>query len=148
MQPRLPLIATLDALPSFVPPLLDPLRPLPLPPLSPPPSPRPPAVKCNPEPALLATLDALGCGFDCASQAELSTVISHMGVPPSRVIFANPCKRPADIALARRLGVERTTFDTECELLKIQATYPSAGCVLRLRCDDPDAQVGCVAVRG
>jgi hypothetical protein len=64
-----------------------------------------------------------------------------MGVDPARVIFANPCKRPADIAFARKLGVERTTFDTECELLKIAAAYPSAGCVLRLRCDDAGAQV-------
>lgn len=64
-----------------------------------------------------------------------------MGVPADRVIFANPCKRPADIALARKLGVERTTFDTECELLKIAAAYPSAACVLRLRCDDAGAQV-------
>ena len=99
------------------------------------------AVKCNPEPALLAALEALGCGFDCASQAELSQVVGRMGVSPGRVIFANPCKRPADIALARRLGVARTTFDTECELLKIAAAYPSAGCVLRLRCDDAGAQV-------
>lgn len=111
---------------------------------NPPPPPRfyPPAVKCNPEPALLSVLEALGCGFDCASQMELTTVVSRMGVSPDRVIFANPCKRPADIALARKLGVERTTFDTECELLKIAATYPSAGCVLRLRCDDAGAQVG------
>ncbi|GBF98277.1 ornithine decarboxylase [Raphidocelis subcapitata] len=99
------------------------------------------AVKCNPEPALLAVLEALGCGFDCASQVELSAVVARMGVAPGRVIFANPSKRPADIAFARKLGVERTTFDTECELLKIAAAYPSAGCVLRLRCDDAGAQV-------
>ncbi|KAI8467512.1 MAG: ornithine decarboxylase 1 [Monoraphidium minutum] len=99
------------------------------------------AVKCNPEPAILSVLEALGCGFDCASQQELAAVVGAMGVAPSRVIFANPCKRPADIALARKLGVARTTFDTECELLKIAAAYPSAGCVLRLRCDDAGAQV-------
>jgi hypothetical protein len=99
------------------------------------------AVKCNPEPALLAVLEALGCGFDCASQQELSQVVLRMGVDAGRVIFANPCKRPADIAMARKLGVERTTFDTECELLKIAAAYPSASCVLRLRCDDAGAQV-------
>jgi len=104
------------------------------------------AVKCNPEPAVMAVLEALGCGFDCASQQELSQVVCRMGVSPDRVIFANPCKRPADIAMARGLGVHRTTFDTECELLKIAASNPGAECVLRLRCDDAGAQVRCLRV--
>lgn len=31
------------------------------------------AVKCNNDPALLATMAALGAGFDCASDAEVRT---------------------------------------------------------------------------
>jgi diaminopimelate decarboxylase len=37
-------------------------------------------VQCNPEPALLKLLAALGAGFDCASKAELEAV-AQMGVP-------------------------------------------------------------------
>ena len=49
------------------------------------------AVKCNPEPGLMAMLDALGAGFDCASIQELERAAA-LGVPQSRIIFANPCK--------------------------------------------------------
>jgi ornithine decarboxylase len=40
-------------------------------------------------------LNALGAGFDCASVQELKCAAAH-DVPQDRVIFANPCKRPAD----------------------------------------------------
>ncbi|KAI8467817.1 MAG: pyridoxal-dependent decarboxylase [Monoraphidium minutum] len=98
------------------------------------------AVKCNPEPALLRLLAALGAGFDCASKAELEAVLA-LGVPPERVIFAHPCKRPADLRFAAGAGVQLTTFDTEGELGKVAAAYPGVGLVLRVRCDDPDARV-------
>jgi len=78
------------------------------------------AVKCNNDPALLATLAALGAGFDCASEAEVEQVTA-MGVSPDRIIFANPCKRPADIRSAARKGVVHSTFDTgELSLLLSQ----------------------------
>jgi hypothetical protein len=53
------------------------------------------AVKCNPEPLMLGMLAALGAGFDCASVMELQAV-QDLGVDQERVIFANPCKMPAD----------------------------------------------------
>ena len=34
------------------------------------------AVKCNPEPALLSALAALGAGFDCASRREIEAVLA------------------------------------------------------------------------
>lgn len=43
----------------------------------------------------IAMLNALGAGFDCASIQELKCAAAH-NVPQNRVIFANPCKRPAD----------------------------------------------------
>jgi hypothetical protein len=43
----------------------------------------------------VAMLNALGAGFDCASVQELKCAAAH-DVPQDRVIFANPCKRPAD----------------------------------------------------
>jgi ornithine decarboxylase len=97
------------------------------------------AVKCNPEPALMKLLAALGAGFDCASKAELEAAAA-LGVPKDRVIFAHPCKRAADLRYARDAGVHMTTFDTESELHKVAAIYPGIQLVLRIRCDDPEAR--------
>jgi hypothetical protein len=47
------------------------------------------------------------------------------GVPPSRIIFAHPCKRPCDIRFARENGISLTTFDTESELHKMAALNPA-----------------------
>lgn len=101
------------------------------------------AVKCNPEPALLKLLAALGAGFDCASKAELEAVLA-LGVPKDKIIFAHPCKRSCDLRFCRDVGVQVTTFDTESELTKVAATCPSIQLVLRVRCDDPE--VGSVAI--
>lgn len=66
---------------------------------------RPPCAQCNPEPGLLAMLDALGCGFDCASVQELEAAAA-LGVPQDRIIFANPMKVrcPPPWGLCRRRG--------------------------------------------
>ena len=56
------------------------------------------AVKCNPEPNIIAALAALGAGFDCASVAVLQAAAAA-GVPQERILFANPCKRPGDFRL-------------------------------------------------
>lgn len=98
------------------------------------------AVKCNPEPGVLKLLNAMGTGFDCASKGELEMMLK-LGVDPSRIIFAHPCKRASDIRFAREHGVAFTTFDTESELHKIAALNPAFKCVLRIRADDPDARV-------
>lgn len=90
------------------------------------------AVKCNPEPGMLKLLMALGAGFDCASMGELDMMLK-LGVHPSKIIFAHPCKRPVDIRYARENGVKLTTFDTESELHKIAALNPDFQCVLRIR---------------
>lgn len=97
------------------------------------------AVKCNNDPALLATLAALGAGFDCASSAEVEQVVA-MGVSPDRIIFANPCKRPADIRSAAMRGITHSTFDTEAELLKLRRWAPGSRVLLRIRADDPGAR--------
>lgn len=98
------------------------------------------AVKCHPEPGILKLLIAMGTGFDCASKGELDMMLK-MGVHPSRIIFAHPCKRPCDIRYAQENGVQYTTFDTESELYKMAALNPGFKCVLRIRADDPDARV-------
>ena len=55
-----------------------------------------PAVKANCDLPTLKILASLGCGFDCASKGEIETVLS-LGVPPSDIIYANPCKDPDHI---------------------------------------------------
>ena len=96
------------------------------------------AVKCNDDPAVLQTLATLGTGFDCASKAEISKVLT-LGVEPERIIYAHPCKTASHIRFAAETAVRKTTFDNEPELHKIKQLHPGAQLVLRIRADDPKA---------
>ncbi|KAL1916814.1 uncharacterized protein VTP21DRAFT_5518 [Calcarisporiella thermophila] len=93
------------------------------------------AVKCNPDPMVLRLLAALGNGFDCASKGEIQQVLA-LGVDPSRIIYANPCKQPSYIRYAAKVGVRKMTFDNAEELHKIARYYPEAELVLRILTDD------------
>ncbi|XP_033106424.1 ornithine decarboxylase-like [Anneissia japonica] len=97
------------------------------------------AVKCNPDPAVLTTLAALGTGFDCASKAEIQTML-ELSVSPSRIIFANPCKQKSHLKYACDTNVSLMTFDNEDELYKVKRLYPGARLVLRILTDDTTAQ--------
>lgn len=97
------------------------------------------AVKCNSDKELLRRLAELGANFDCASIAEIDIILS-LGVSPSRIIFANPCKRKKDIVVAYNKGIHTVTFDTECELYKISMASPQMKCILRIYADDPLAR--------
>jgi ornithine decarboxylase len=99
-----------------------------------------PAVKCNPDPTLLRLLAELGTGFDCASTEELRVVL-NLGVDPSRIIFANPCKSASSLLFAARTGVTLTTFDNLDELETIRAFLPNARLVLRIYASDKDALI-------
>ena len=77
----------------------------------------------------------LGTGFDCASQAEIELVL-NLGVDPSRIIYAQPCKTKSYIRYAAKHGVKLMTFDNADELYKIKATFPEAELVLRILTDD------------
>ncbi|KAJ9606114.1 Ornithine decarboxylase [Cladophialophora chaetospira] len=93
------------------------------------------AVKCNPDKEVLRLLAKLGTGFDCASRAEIDLVLG-LGVPPSRIIYAQPCKTKSYLRHARKVGVTLMTFDNTDELYKIKETYPEAELVLRILTDD------------
>ncbi|CAG8630091.1 9953_t:CDS:2 [Acaulospora morrowiae] len=93
------------------------------------------AVKCNPDPMLLRLLSALGTGFDCASKAEIQTILD-LGVDPSRIIYANPCKQASFVRFAAERNVQMMTFDNVDELYKIQRYFPDAQLVLRILADD------------
>ncbi|ETN64337.1 ornithine decarboxylase [Anopheles darlingi] len=92
------------------------------------------AVKCNDDPAILATLARLGTGFDCASEPEIRSIL-ELGVEPERILFAHPIKSLPALAFARSHGIRRMTFDNEFELEKVAKEYPDAELVLRIRHD-------------
>lgn len=84
---------------------------------------------------MLRLLAKLGTGFDCASRAEIDMVLG-LGVAPSRIIYAQPCKTKSYLRHARKVGVTLMTFDNSDELRKIKDCYPEAELVLRILTDD------------
>lgn len=93
------------------------------------------AVKCNPDPKVLQLLAALGTGFDCASKSEIEQVL-NMGVDPSRIIYAQPCKTNSYVRYVASKDVKQMTFDNSDELRKIARLYPEAELYLRILTDD------------
>ncbi|GAB7355226.1 hypothetical protein MBLNU459_g5779t1 [Dothideomycetes sp. NU459] len=93
------------------------------------------AVKCNPDPQVLRLLAELGTGFDCASKAEIEQVL-RLGVDPSRIIYAQPCKTKSYVRYAAKEGVRQMTFDNADELYKIKELSPDAELFLRILTDD------------
>jgi ornithine decarboxylase len=98
----------------------------------------PSAIKSNPDPYVLRLLASLGVGFDCASSGEIANVLG-LGVTPSRIIFANPCKATSFIRHAAKTNVEMMTFDNSDELYKISRSFPTAKLVIRIHTDDTKA---------
>jgi ornithine decarboxylase len=76
------------------------------------------AMKCNPDPRLLAALFWADCRFEAASWAELQILIG-IGVDPADVLFSNPVKSRDDIKRAWKAGVWRFAVDSVDELKKL-----------------------------
>lgn len=95
----------------------------------------PAAVKCNPDPQVIKLLAGLGTGFDCASKSEIEQVLD-LGVDPSRIIYAQPCKTNSYVRYVANQGVKQMTFDNADELRKIAKLYPDAELYLRILTDD------------
>uniref|UniRef100_A0A8B9XX38 Antizyme inhibitor 2 n=1 Tax=Bos mutus grunniens TaxID=30521 RepID=A0A8B9XX38_BOSMU len=93
------------------------------------------AVKCNSSPGVLKVLAELGLGFSCANKAEME-LVQHIGVPASKIIYANPCKQIAHIKYAAKHGVRLLSFDNEMELAKVVKSHPSAKMVLCVATED------------
>jgi len=93
------------------------------------------AVKCNPDPAVLRLLAALGTGFDCASKTEIEQVLK-LGIEPERIIYAQPCKTKSYLRYTVKQGVTQMTFDNTDELYKIKEIAPEAELYLRILTDD------------
>ena len=84
---------------------------------------------------MLRLLALLGNGFDCASKAEIDAVLK-LGVDPSRIIYAQPCKTNSHIRHVAKVGVKQMTFDNADELYKIKSLFPGAELFLRILTDD------------
>ena len=84
---------------------------------------------------MLRLLAALGTGFDCASKAEIEQVLA-LGIDPSRIIYAQPCKTKSYVRYAAEHGVKQMTFDNADELYKTRALFPHAELFLRILTDD------------
>ncbi|XP_041361185.1 ornithine decarboxylase-like [Gigantopelta aegis] len=89
------------------------------------------AVKCNTDHTVIKLLADLGASFDCASKIEIKTIL-NLGVSPSRIIYANPCKQESFIRYAAKHNVNTMPFDNEAELCKIKQFFPEARLVLRI----------------
>ncbi len=98
------------------------------------------AVKANPERRLVAALADMGSCFDVASDGEMLD-LAAMGVAPERIIYANPIKTAGGLAVAKRTGVNRFTFDSENEIGRIARAIPGGTVLLRIRVENPQALV-------
>jgi ornithine decarboxylase len=89
------------------------------------------AVKANPAPQVLRTLQALGCRWDVASPGEIDAVLAAGG-DPAQMSYGNTIKKSADISYAAARGVRRFTLDSAPELAKLIELAPGATMLIRL----------------
>ena len=74
------------------------------------------------------SINGLGWGT-CDSSLFFQTeiqLVQGLGVPPERIIYANPCKQVSQIKYAASSGVQMMTFDSEIELMKVARAHPKA----------------------
>lgn len=84
---------------------------------------------------MLLALSTLDVAFDRASINETETVL-EMGVEPSRIIYAAPCKATSHLRFAAEQGIRKTVFDNEAGLYTIEDFHPEATIYLRIRAGD------------
>ncbi|KAM6218205.1 antizyme inhibitor 2 isoform 4-T4 [Rhynchocyon petersi] len=80
-------------------------------------------------------LEELTLGASQATTAEME-LVQQIGIPASKIIYANPCKQIAQIKYAAKHGVQLLSFDNEMELTKVAKNHPSARLVLCIATDD------------
>lgn len=84
------------------------------------------AVKANANLAVLATLAALGAGFDIVSQGELERVMAAGG-DPGRVVFSGVGKTESEMRRALSLGIHCFNVESIPELWRLNAVALSMG---------------------
>ena len=98
------------------------------------------ALKPLPHADVVATLAALGAGFDVATAGEVAVVRAE-GVPAARCIHTHPVKTDAEIRAALRFGIRRFVVDNPDELGKFVPHRRRAELLLRLSFRSPSAVV-------
>jgi ornithine decarboxylase len=93
------------------------------------------AVKANPHPAVLSLLAAQGASVDLASVGELDACLLA-GVPPERMSWGNPLKKPSDVRAAVAAGVRRFTTDAAADVDLLARLAPGVAVTVRLGADD------------
>ncbi|XP_023614297.1 antizyme inhibitor 2 isoform X3 [Myotis lucifugus] len=86
-------------------------------------------------------LEELTMGASQATTAEME-LVQRIGVPASKIIFANPCKQIAQIKYAAKYGIQLLSFDNEMELAKVVKNHSSAKLLLCIATDDSHSQSG------
>jgi len=99
------------------------------------------AVKCNPSPAIIQQLHALGAGFEAASLTEIGLCLAQ-GLPAENIHFGNTIKSASAIQKAYQKGVNSFTADARMEIEKIAQHAPGANVTLRLEADGEGATFG------
>ena len=98
------------------------------------------AMKANPAPRIVTALAERGASFDTASAGEIET-LARMGLPGTRMIYANPVKTSQGLAASAQFGVRRFTFDDKSEIPKMAAAVPGAEVLVRVRVKNQRALV-------
>jgi ornithine decarboxylase len=93
------------------------------------------AVKANPDPAVLSTLAAAGSRFDVASPGELE-LLRRLGVHGRRMCYANPIRKPTEVAAAWAAGVPRYVTDSLEDLVVLAEHAPGARVLVRVAVDE------------
>ena len=89
------------------------------------------AVKANPEPVLLDRLASAGCRFDVASPTEVAGALAA-GANAADLVYSNPVKRRADVAVAAGQGVSLFVVDSLEETWKVADAAPGSSVLCRL----------------
>jgi ornithine decarboxylase len=96
------------------------------------------AIKSNPDINIIKYMINKGFGFDCASKNEISTIIN---AGSNKIIFSHPVKKVNDLLFANKYNINNTTFDSLCEIHKINKYAPNMNCLIRLKIDNNNAKV-------
>jgi ornithine decarboxylase len=98
------------------------------------------ALKPLPNAEVVATLRALGAGFDVATTGEIELVRSQR-VAPGRCVHTHPIKRDADIRAALGFGIRTFVADNPDEIRKFERYRSRAELLLRVSFRNPAAVV-------
>jgi ornithine decarboxylase len=89
------------------------------------------AIKANADRQVLELLNAMGMGFEIASEGELEMVAS-LGVEPERIITSNTMKGPKFLESATQYGMRYFAFDSDDEVDKLARHAPGSSVYVRL----------------